>query len=203
LINTMPSVVYCRDSSKARSERERSYNIHIEYLRTLKSRIRFAGPLATADDARPQGDGNLVGSLFVIDEPPSLAFKLMQGDPYVSSGVWDGVSVFQAVKEYGCWPLGVPLLKPPRRFYAALTHVAGPPLVVASAVLFGAELQPREILPAQVGSASWHAVAIFCAESLDEARSMLVREAEYQTRQISCWSLPIAVGSWIQPPQPT
>ena len=199
----MPTVVHCRDSSKAKSERERSYDVHIEYLRTLKSRIRFAGPLATADGARAQGDENLVGSLFVIDEPPAVALDLMQSDPYVKSGVWDAVSVFQALKTYGSWLAGVPLT-PMGRLYAALSRVAGsPPLVAASAVLFAAELQPQEILPGKGGSSIWRACAIFSAASLNDARSMLAQDTEYQARQIDCWSLPISVGTWIRPLQAT
>jgi len=196
----MPTVVHCQDSSKARSERERWYDAHIQYLRTLKDRIRFAGPLATADGARAQGDENLVGSLFVIDEPASVTFELMQGDPYVKSGVWDRLLVFQAIKAYGPWPSGV-ALKPLDRLYAALAFAAGPPLVAAPAVLFGAELEPRQMRPGELGSAIWRAVAIFSASSLDEARSMLVQDTEDRTRQVDSWSVPIAVGTWTRPVQ--
>jgi uncharacterized protein YciI len=197
----MPTVVHCHDSSQARSERERSYDAHIQYLRTLKDRIRFAGPLATADDARAQGDERLVGSLFVIDEPPSVTFELMQSDPYVKSGVWDRVSVFQAVKAYGLWPTALPL-KPLGRLYTALASAAGPPLVAAPAVLFGAELELREMRPGETVSAMWHAVAIFSANSLEEARSLLVQDTENRTRQVDSWSIPIAVGTWTRPVQP-
>src|ERR1700679_336257 len=99
----MSAVIYCRDSSKARSERERSYDAHIRYLGAIKDRIRFAGPLATADGARGQGDESLIGSLFVMDEPPSEAHELMRADPYVQGGVWESVSVFQAVESFGRW----------------------------------------------------------------------------------------------------
>jgi uncharacterized protein YciI len=197
----MPTVVHCQDSSNAKSERERSYDAHIQYLRTLRDRIRFAGPLAMADGARAQGDENLVGSLFVIDEPASVTFELMQGDPYVKSGVWDRLSVFQAVKAYGPWASGVPL-KPPGRLYAALASAAGPPLVAAPAVLFGAELEPRQMRPGELGSAIWRTVAIFSANSLEEARSILVQDTEDRTRQVNSWSLPIAVGTWTRPVQP-
>jgi uncharacterized protein YciI len=194
----MPAVVHCQDSSKARSERERSYDAHIRYLRTLEDRILFAGPLATADGARAQGDENLVGSLFVIDEPASVTFELMQGDPYVKSGVWDRLSVFQAVKAYGPWPSGVPL-KPPGGLYAALVSRAAPPAVAAPAVLFGAELEPRQTWSAKLPSEIWRAVAIFSANTLEEARSMLVQDTEDGTRRVDCWSLPIFVGTWTRP----
>jgi uncharacterized protein YciI len=195
----MPTVVHCLDSSKARSERERSYDAHIEYLRGLKNRIRFAGPLATADDARGRGDDRLVGSLFVIDEPPSVTFELMQGDPYVASGVWSRVSVFQWVKAYGSW-LSMVLPKPARRLYAALAPTPEPPIVAAQTVLFGAELQPRP-MPGDGGPAIWRAVAIFSANSLTEARSLLAREAADRAPLIDTWSIPITVGTWVAPVQ--
>jgi len=195
----MPTVVHCQDSSKARSERERSYDAHIQYLRTLQDRIRFAGPLATADGARAQGDENLAGSLFVIDESPSVTFELIRSDPYVKSGVWDRVSVFQALKVYGLWPSTVSL-KPPGPLYTMLASVATPPpLATASAVLFGAELEPRQMWPREVDASIWRAVAIFSANSLQEARSMLVQDTENRTRQVNTWSLPIAVGTWTRP----
>ena len=196
----MTTVVHCQDSSKARSERERSYDAHIQYLRTLKDRIRFAGPLATADGARAQGDEHLVGSLFVIDESASVTFELMQGDPYVKSGVWDRVLVFQAVKAYGRWPTAVPL-KPPDRLYTALASAAEPPLVAAPEVLFGAELEPRAMRRGKAGASMWRAVAIFSANSLEEARSLLVQDTENRTRQVDSWSIPIAVGTWTRPVQ--
>lgn len=194
----MSTVVHCRDSSRARSERERSYDVHIEYLRALKNRIRFAGPLARADGARVRGDESLVGSLFVLDEPATVAFELMQSDPYAKAGVWDRVSVFQALKAYGPWPSGVSV-NAPYRLYAALTSVAGPPPVAASAVLFGAELEPRPMRPGEVGSPICRAVAIFSARSLAEASSMLVQGTEDRTREVDCWALPIAVGTWTRP----
>jgi uncharacterized protein YciI len=194
----MPTVVHCQDSSKARSERERSYDAHIQYLRTLKDRIRFAGPLATADGARAQGDENLVGSLFVIDEPASVTFELMQGDPYVKSGVWDRLSVFHALKAHGPWPSGVPL-KPQGRLYAALASRAAPFAVAASALLFGAELETRQMWPADMRSEIWRAVAIFSANTLNEARSMLVQDSEDSTGRVDSWSLPIVVGTWTRP----
>jgi uncharacterized protein YciI len=196
----MPTVVHCQDSSKARFERERSYDAHIEYLRTIMDRIRFAGPLARADGARAQGDESLVGSLFVIDEPASVTFELMQSDPYVKSGVWDRVSVFQALQAYGPWPSGVPQ-KPRGRLYAATAVVAGPPVVTAPAILFGADLQPRPLCPGETGSGTWRAVAIFSASSLDEARSLLVKDTEAHTRQAESWALPIAVGTWTRTAQ--
>jgi uncharacterized protein YciI len=196
----MPTVVHCQDSSNARSGRERSYDAHIEYLRTIKDRIRFAGPLARADGARAQGDESLVGSLFVIDETASVTFELLQSDPYVISGVWDRVTVFQALQTYGPWPCGVPQ-KPQGHLYAALAGVAGPPLVAAPAILFGADLQPQELRPGEAGSGIWCAVSIFSAGSLDEARTLLVRDSEAHARQVECWALPIAVGTWTRTAQ--
>jgi uncharacterized protein YciI len=193
----MPTVVHCQDSSNARSERERSYDVHIQYLQTIKDRIRFAGPLATTDGARPRGDENLVGSLFVIDEPPSVTLELMQSDPYVKSGVWEYLSVFEAVNAYGPWASGVSL-KPQGRLYATL-GTAGPATVAGSAVLFGAELEPRRMWPGEPRSAIWRVVAIFSAKSLEEARSMLVKDNEDPTRQVDGWSLPITVGTWTRP----
>jgi uncharacterized protein YciI len=191
----MPTVVHCHDSSKARSERERSYDSHIQYLSTLKDRIRFAGPLATADGARVRGDESLVGSLFVIDEPVTVTFELMQSDPYLKSGVWERISVFQAVTTYGPWPSGMPL-KPPGRIYAALAPSAGPPLVAAPAVLFGALLEPRANPLGEMTRANSSAVEIFSANSFEDARSMLAENPENRNRQVTSWSLPITVGTW-------
>lgn len=193
----MATVVHCVDSIKAKSERERSYDAHIQYLRAHKDRICFAGPLATADGARVQGDENLVGSLFVVDEPPSVTLELMQGDPYVHSGVWNRMAVFLAVKTYGRWPSREPR-RPPGQLYAALALDAGPLLAASQAVLFGAELEPRP-MSAGAGSSVWRTVVIFSANSLQEARSMLAQDSEGPTRQVESWSLPIAVGTWTRP----
>lgn len=196
----MSTVVHCLDSSKAAFERERSYDAHIEYLHRLKNRIRFAGPLATVDDARGKGDDRLVGSLFVIDEPPSVTFDLMRGDPYVTSGVWSRVSVFQAVKSYGSWLSSMAPPKPAGRLYAALATTPRSPIAAAQTVLFGAELEPRQ-MPGEAGSAIWRAVAIFSANSLTEARSLLARDAADRTPPVDTWSIPITVGTWVVPVQ--
>lgn len=198
----MASVVHCQDSSKAASERERSYDSHIQYLGTLKDRIRFAGPLATADGARGRGDEKLVGSLFVIDEPASVASELLRGDPYLKSGVWERLSVFQAVASYGPWPSGVSV-KPEGRIYATLASSAGPPLVATASVLFGAQLETRTGSLEQMGASIWRAVAIFSANSLEDARSLLVEPAANRTTQVTSWSVPIAVGTWTTPPANT
>jgi uncharacterized protein YciI len=192
------SVVHCRDSSKAASERERSYDSHIQYLSTLKDRIRFAGPLATADGARVRGDENVVGSLFVIDEPASVASELMQGDPYLTSGGWEHISVFQAVASYGPWASGASV-KPPGRVYAALASSAGTPLVATTSVLFGAQLETRTGRLEQLGAPIWRTVAIFSADSLEDARSLVVDPAADRTPQAACWSVPITVGTWTKP----
>ena len=194
----MPSVVHCQDSSKAGTERERSYDVHIRYLRTLKDRICFAGPLATADGARAQGDERLVGSLFVIDEPASVTFGIIQDDPYIKSGVWDRVSVYQPANSYGPWPSGTPL-KPSGRLYATLACGSGTILAAAPSVLFGAELQARHVL-GDPASANWRAVAIFSGSSLEEACATLAQETGDETRQIGSWAIPISVGTWTRGP---
>ena len=193
----MPTVVHCVDSSTAKTERERSYDAHMEHLRTVLRSICFAGPLATADDARVKGDENLVGSLFVIDEPPTVTFELIQRDPYVTSGVWGRVSVFQTVNEFGPWSTGVPR-SPTRRLYAALASFSASPVAVGEAVLFGAELQTRHS-HGPPDTAQWRAVGIFSANSLSEARSMLEIYADDRLSKIESWALPIAVGNWTAP----
>jgi uncharacterized protein YciI len=196
----MSTVVYCQDSTKASSEREASYDAHIRYLRTLKDRIRFAGPLATADGARAQGDESVVGSLFVIDEPPSVTYDLVQGDPYVQQGVWEGVSLFQPVRAFGPWASAQPMM-PPGRLYLALSSQGGARLVTPELALFGAELESRPMPHGGVRAAIWRAVAIFSAASLREARSMLVKSSDDRAGQVATWALPIAVGTWTRPVQ--
>jgi uncharacterized protein YciI len=190
----MSAVVYCQDSDKARSERERSYDAHISYLGAIKDRIRFAGPLATTDGARGQGDESLFGSLFVMDEPPSVAHALMRADPYVQSGVWQSVSVFQAVESFGRWlSAGVP--QTAGRLYASLARDGDADLVAREAALFGARLRPRaDVVPAT----SWSAAAIFTATSLPEARAMVIQDSAEEDRGIHVWAVPISVGTWIR-----
>jgi uncharacterized protein YciI len=196
----VPSIVHCEDSRNAASERDRSYDPHIQYLGTLKDRIRFAGPLATADGARGRGDEKLVGSLFVLDVSPSVALELMRSDPYLKSGVWQHISVFQAVASYGPWPSGVSV-KPQGRIYATLASSAAPPLVATASVLFGAQLETRTGRLEQMGASTWRALAIFSATSLEDARSLLVEPAANGTTPVTCWSIPITVGTWTIPPQ--
>jgi len=195
----MPAVIYCEDSNKARLERERSYDVHIHYLGTIKDRIRFAGPLATADGARGQGDENLIGSLFVMDEPPSVAHALMEADPYVQNGVWQSVSVFQAVDSFGRWIS----TQPPQTadpLYAALAREGDAGLVAPEVTLFGAKLRPRVNA---VSATNWTAAAIFAAASLLEARSMVVQNSADGDRGIEIWAVPISVGSWIRTMRPS
>jgi uncharacterized protein YciI len=196
---TMPAVVFCQDSEKARFERERSYDAHIQYLRAIRERILFAGPLATTDGARAQGDESLVGSLFAVDESASTTAELMQGDPYVLNGVWDRVSVFQAAEAFGQWVVEGPS-KAPGGLYAALAQRGGPPLIASELALFGARLRPEpERKPDhRAEGTTWSAVAIFSAKSLVEARSMLARDADEPERLMEVWALPIAVGTWIR-----
>ena len=193
----MPTVVHCVDSSTAKAERERSYDAHMAHLRTVMRRICFAGPLATTDDARVKGDENLVGSLFVIDEPPTVAFELIRRDPYVTSGVWGRLSVFQTVNEFGPWCTGVPR-SPTGRLYAALASFPASPVAFGEAVLFGAELQIRHS-HGPPDAAQWNAVGIFSANSLEEARAMLEKYADDRWSKIESWALPIAVGNWTVP----
>ncbi len=194
----MPAVVYCQDSSKARSERERSYDAHIRYLSTIKDRIRFAGPLAAIDGARGQGDENLIGSLFIIDEPPSVAQELMRADPYVQSGVWQSVAVFQAVDPFGRWISAEAPQQSPGPLYASLAREGEANLVAGEVALFGAKLRAgttgRDLAPA----VSWSAVAIFAAASLPQARSLAVRNSADADRGIETWAIPISVGTWLR-----
>jgi len=191
----MLSVIYCQDASNARSKRERAYDIHIRYLGTIKDRIRFAGPLATADGARGQGDENLIGSLFIMDEPPSVARELMQADPYVLAGVWQGISVFQAHEVFGRWT-SAEAARTDGSLYLTLARGGDANLVAREIALFGAKLQ-AETQPDALPATAWSAAAIFAAPSLPAARSMLAQNPTDGDRGIETWAVPISVGTWI------
>jgi uncharacterized protein YciI len=193
----MLSVIYCKDSSKARSGRERSYDIHIRYLGTIKHRIRFGGPLATADGARGQGDENLIGSLFVIEEPPSVARELMQADPYVLGGVWESVSVYQTLEVFGRWT-SAEAAKTVGPLYISLAREGNADLLAREIALFGAKLRAETIQPAVAPATTWSAAAIFAAPSLPEARTMVAQNPADSDRGVETWAVPISVGTWIQ-----
>jgi uncharacterized protein YciI len=192
----MLTVIYCKDSSKAGAERERSYDSHIRYLGTIKDRIRFAGPLATADGARGQGDENLVGSLFVMDEPTSVARGLMQADPYVLSGVWQSVSVFEAIDVFGRWT-SAEASKTAGPFFISLSRKGDADLVSREVALFGATLRTETAQPEVAPGMTWKAVAIFAAASLPEASSMVMQSSVVGDQGVETWAVPISVGSWI------
>jgi len=191
----MLTVIYCEDSSTAGSERERSYDSHIQYLSSIKDRIRFAGPLATADGARGQGDENLVGSLFVMDEPTSMARELMRADPYVLNGVWQSVSVFEAIGTFGRWT-STEAPKTAGPFYISLARRDDADLVAREIALFGAKLRTETAQPAITPGIAWRAVAIFAAASLPEARGLVVKRS-VGDQGAQTWAVPISVGSWI------
>ena len=190
----MPTVVHCLDSNSARVERERSYDAHIMHLRTLIERICFAGPLAIADDARVRGDENLVGSLFVFDASPTETFGLVQRDPYLASGVWERVSVFQTIHESGPWTTGL-FARPSGSLYAGLASFPTPRIASKESTLFHSELLVRhsgggaDAIPRRY-------VSIFTANSLSEARSTMQPDAHDRLSRIEIWALPIAVGTW-------
>ena len=77
----------CDDKPGAAALRLRTRPQHVEYLRSLGSRLAFAGPFLGADEAP-------TGSLLVVDAPSAAdARGIADADPYALAGLFAAVTV--------------------------------------------------------------------------------------------------------------
>jgi uncharacterized protein YciI len=211
----MLTVAFCHDSAKARTERQRWFDPHVQHLRCVMSRIQLAAPLATADGAAISNGDILQASVFALESRDfSSAHELMIADPYMQQGVWESIDVFDVSDSYGSWAAAPAPIPPLQRLYAIFCAPAeGVPASStdnsfaahrsyyrnrASPAMFGARLLPRAADTNSPRAARWNSVSFLCADSLHHAQSVAaldpnVADSSWQAR---VWAIPLAVGSW-------
>ena len=89
-------LIVCRDRADAGADREDHLEGHLAHVEAYWQRYILAGPM------RNPGEARLTGSYFLVrakDEADARA--LMSGDPYVSSGMYGAMEVFEATPSLG------------------------------------------------------------------------------------------------------
>src|SRR5579859_2256913 len=75
--------IRCIDRTDARGLRAETRPVHIDYLKSLGSRIVAAGPLLADDESTP------IGSLLIVEGPDRAgAADLAAQDPYAKAGLF-------------------------------------------------------------------------------------------------------------------
>jgi uncharacterized protein YciI len=211
----MLTVAFCHDSAKARTERQRWFDPHVQHLRRVMSRIQLAAPLATADGATISNGDILQASVFALESPdfPS-ARELMHADPYMQQGVWESIDFFDVIDSYGSWAAAPGPIPPLQRLYAVFCAPAVGVAVSSTdknftahrsyyidrtpPAMFGARLLPRAADTHSPPAARWNSVSFLCADSLHHAQSVAALDPNVADRswQARVWAIPLAVGSW-------
>lgn len=94
-------LIVCRDGPDAKSLRVSHLDGHLAHVEAHWRRYILAGPL------RQPGEPDLMGSYFLVRAPDADdARALMQGDPYVSSGMYAGIEVLEATPSIGLFMQG-------------------------------------------------------------------------------------------------
>jgi len=208
----MLTLALCHDSSKARTERQRSFDPHMAYLRTVMGDIRFAGPLAIADGAAVSGDDRLKASVFVLELTAPRAREVMGGDPYFTNGVWESIQLF------GIDDPRIAPATPPGSFanmYAVFcapaesSHQPPDSAAYRPHIRHATDLAATPIVEGQLSAAgalgtppdreTWRFASIITGKSLDAVQAVVdadprVSKGDWHART---WSIPLAVGSWI------
>jgi uncharacterized protein len=89
-------LVICRDGPGSASARAEHLDGHLRHVEVNWRRYVLAGPL------RDPGSQPLIGSYFLVRAADAAdARALMEGDPYVSSGMYATVEVLEATASIG------------------------------------------------------------------------------------------------------
>ena len=92
----------CMDGPETAPLRIKHLEGHLIYIENNNEKYRVAGPM------RGTGDGEIVGSYFLIEaETEDQARAVMAGDPYMESGMYASVTVYEVVPACGVWMGGV------------------------------------------------------------------------------------------------
>jgi uncharacterized protein YciI len=95
-------LVLAYDAEGSAEQRELSLDGHLEHIEKNLDRYLAAGPL------REPGGSTLIGSFFlVVGDDETDAMNLLNGDPYMQSGLYAEVRVLSATPAAGRWMGGV------------------------------------------------------------------------------------------------
>ena len=94
-------LVVCRDGQNAPSARATLLDGHLAHVERNWRRYVTAGPI------RLPGEASITGSVFlVLADTEASARTLMEGDPYVHSGMYASIEYFEFTNSIGLFPGG-------------------------------------------------------------------------------------------------
>lgn len=86
----------CLDGDKTPLLREKHLFGHLDHIEANNEKYRLAGPMRHSPDAP------IFGSFFLVEaDSEAEAWEVMKGDPYISSGMYESVSVNHFVPACG------------------------------------------------------------------------------------------------------
>jgi uncharacterized protein len=89
-------VAICLDKPNNLQARLDNRPVHLEYLATLKAKLKIAGPFLAADNETP------IGSLLIYDAVDDAeARSLAENDPFAKSGVFGSIEIKAWRQGYG------------------------------------------------------------------------------------------------------
>lgn len=92
----------CLDGEKTPPLREKHLFGHLDHIEANNEHYRVAGPM------RHSADGDIFGSFFLVEaETEEQAWDVMRGDPYISSDMYESVTVCHFAPACGQWLGGV------------------------------------------------------------------------------------------------
>ena len=92
----------CLDGPDTEPKRLEHLEGHLIHIENNNEHYRVAGPM------RQKPGGDIVGSFFLIAaDSEADAWDMMQGDPYINSGMYASITVHQVVPACGEWMGGV------------------------------------------------------------------------------------------------
>jgi len=76
----------CIDGEKTRELRSKHLFAHLDHIETHNDKYRLAGPM--------KANNEFVGSFFLVEaDSEEDAWEIMRGDPYISSDMYESVTV--------------------------------------------------------------------------------------------------------------
>ncbi|CAM3650046.1 YciI family protein [Litorimonas haliclonae] len=92
----------CLDGEKTPPLREKHLFGHLDHIEANNEHYRVAGPI------RRNADGDIFGSFFLVAaDSEEKAWDIMRGDPYISSDMYESVTVCHFAPACGQWLGGV------------------------------------------------------------------------------------------------
>ena len=86
----------CLDGEKTPPLRAKHLFGHLDHIEAHNDKYRIAGPM------RHNADGDIFGSFFLVEaDSEEEAWSIMKGDPYISSGMYETITVNHFVPACG------------------------------------------------------------------------------------------------------